>query len=225
MSNQQNEGEKRQQDRQPRQENPARQDGAGSSKPAGRIPAWLTGKLPKLPKGGGKFNFFNPGEPDHWLENVIEFVYQTVVMLFLHAYPLVLIYAAAVGFVPRNAQNQEQGIFLWANVLPVIATVVIDAVCRQIRTRQVRSEGKFTLYYIGSLILKSALLLFGLVYMFFQNPWSYTAQPFQFPTADLLLNPILIGLAVLIIVDTWNPQLLRSKVLYDDEKLPKPEKK
>lgn len=187
--------------------------------------AWLTGKLPKLPKGGGKINFFNPGEPDHWLENVIEFVYQTVVMLFLHAYPLVLIYAAAIGFVPRNAQNQEQGIFLWANVLPVIATVVIDAVCRQIRTRQMRSEGKFTLYYIGSLILKSALLLFGLVYMFFQNPWSYTAQPFQFPTADLLLNPILIGLAVMVIVDTWNPNLLRSKVLYDDEKLPKPEKK
>lgn len=182
---------------------------------------WLSEKRPKsLLAGGGKFNFLNPGEPDHWLENAIEFVYQSVVMVFLLVYPLVLIYAAALAFVPVNLTPTWIGVS-WTDLFAAITTLVINAAHSMIKKRHHRTNGGFSRELTGILVLKTTLLMFGLIYSFFQNPWAGTAQPFVMPAAVLLVNPVFLGLAALIVLDTWNPRFLRLRLLADDEKQPK----
>ncbi len=204
----------------------AKTDGApaGASRGAG-VRKWLSEKRPKgLFSGGGKFNFLNPGEPDHWLENAIEFVYQSVLMLFLLAYPLVLIYAASIAFVPVNLTTMWFGVS-WTDVLAVISTLVLNGTHHIVKRRHQRSKGGFTWELLTILGLKTILLMLGLMYSFFQNPWAATPQPFQMPHVTMLINPIFLGLAALIIMDTWNPRFLRQRVLADDENQAKVNKK
>lgn len=179
-----------------------------------------------LLKGGGPFNFNAPGQPDHWLENAIEFVGRLIMMFGLTIYPLVLIYAAAIAFVPRQANPMWFGPLSWNDLLAFIVTLAVNGVYYQIKRRNKQSKGAYPADLLAILVLKSALLFFGLTYSFFRNPWSANPPVFAMPALGaMVFNPIYLGLVALIFIDTWRPSFLRAKVMYDDEDLPAPKAK
>jgi hypothetical protein len=182
---------------------------------------WNSRRPKNLFKGGGPLNFNAPGQPDHWLENAIEFVGRTIMMFGLTMYPLLLIYAAAVAFVPRQANPMWFGPLSWNDVLAFIVTIAVNGAYYQIKRRNKVSRGNYPADLLAILGLKTVLILFGLTYSFFQNPWSADPSPFAMPaTAAMVFNPIFLGLVALIVIDTWKPSFLRDKVMFDDENLP-----
>ncbi len=182
---------------------------------------WNSRRPKNLLKGGGAFNFNAPGQADHWLENAIEFVGRTIMMFGLTMYPLVLIYAAAVAFVPRQANPMWFGPLSWNDVLAFIVTLAVNGAYYQIKRRNKVSHGNYPLDLLAILYLKTMLLLFGLTYSFYQNPWSASPAPFAMPALTaMVFNPIFLGLVALILIDTWRPSFLRDKVMFDDENLP-----
>lgn len=218
-----------------RQENRSKQDNRDSRAPAAKesptqrfsgISAWWKANRPQNQlKGGGPFNFNAPGQPDHWLENVIEFVGRGFMMFWLTLYPLVLIYAAAVAFSPRQQTAMWIGLS-WNDLFALIVTVVVNGAHYQIKKRKQGSATGRSIELIAVLVLKTTLILCGLIYSVYQNPWSSNPAPFAMPPLNaMLLNPVFLGLAALIILDTWKPNFLREKIMYDDENQPKSEAK
>ncbi len=187
---------------------------------------WEERRPKNLFKGGGQFNFAAPGQPDHWLENAIEFVGRTILMFGLMVYPLVLIYAATLGFTPRQANPMWIGPLSWNDLMALIVTLAVNCAYYEIRKRHSRTQGGYPADFLAILVLKTTLLLFGLIYSFYQNPWSANPAPFVMPSIMTMLeNPIFIGLVVLILLDTWKPSFLREKIMYDDENQPAPTSK
>lgn len=209
------------------QGNAATADKKGGISPKTRITELWKKHGPKnLLKGGGPFNFNAPGQADHWLENAIEFVGRLIMMFGLTVYPLVLIYAAAVAFVPRQANPMWFGPLSWNDLLAFIVTLTINGTYYQIKRRNKVSRGAYPADLLAILVLKTALLLFGLTYSFYQNPWSANPATFAFPALGaMVLNPVFLGLVALIVIDTWKPSFLRDKVMFDDEDLPAPKSK
>ncbi len=194
---------------------------SGDAKKGGGRFGGLLNRGGKPSSGGASFNFVAPGQPDHWLENVVEFVGRFILMLLLTVYPLVLIYAAAVAFVPQRNSNVWFGPISWNDVFALIVTVAVNGAFYEIKKRNRGQAGGRAIDLKAILALKTALVMCGLIYSFFQNPWSANPAPFAMPALTaMLLNPIFLALGALIIVDIWRPQFLRERIMYDDENEP-----
>ncbi len=96
-------------------------------------------------------------------------MYQSVIMLFLLAYPLVLVYAAALAFVPVNLTPTWIGVS-WTDLFAAITTLVINAAHSMIKSVIIGQTEASRVNSPEILALKTTLLMFGLIYSFFQNP-------------------------------------------------------
>jgi hypothetical protein len=183
-------------------------------RPFRSVREWLNARRAKTPtKGAPKFNFRAPGVPDHWMENAIEFVYRTVFMGFLSVYPLLLVYIAAVGFVPRSSSA------VWNDTLAVFVSIAINGAYFLLKRRS-RSAVVREAHVNIVLGIKTIMMVIGLIYTVFQAAWVGDPPAFAMPAFDVMLfNPPFLCLLALMLADTLMPGFLRGPIMYDDEKV------
>lgn len=158
----------------------------------------------------------------HTVEKVANGAFDWFGMLILTLYGPVLVYVAAVWFVPKTTNAPVAtlpivGELAWNEVLCWIITIVVTAVHGGMKRVPLLPFNKESVRMIVKLVVRSVLVVLGWVFLFFGNPWSNPVPEFSVPDlAAMLANPVFVVILLLILVDTWQPSFLRKLILSEE---------